>query len=1052
LYLPNKLLDAIRWKRNTLHKISAGLFLGFLGITSFSRCQSSQPIPFDGTVATPIHGVGHDYIDDLNETVSPATGSVSVRVQIPTPHDRGLQIPLYAFIYDSSGQWAVSANLVPCPGSTGSPCLVAAGLSEEGTFGAPTGGLGFLAGGVNSAGSAIGAGHVFSENLQMSKSFGAQGNAVCNYRGGYVYTDMSGGRHPLNFKWVPPGPDRDSGRGCPIFQIYGSGPQIGGDDVYKATIDDSGLVSVFDVHGNQLDPNENSLTDNPIHDVFGNFVNGTGRRYSQTTSSLTVPGLGGPYTYSVVPGIPDSRTQQPQTNNPVILPGSDQACTLAYNEVPRIGNYSGSVTLTLPNTQTFVFAADPTYGLLGKITYPTGAVVTYTWALNAHAEVVRSSGVDLLGCFIQYDEPAIAKRIVSLDGATPVSEEDFSYTTSYGTSGRIGEWTEKTTKVVKQDLVTPGHPSSEIDYTYTPAVPGAIASGLIDIGIVPVESMILYKDTNGVTLKRVNKTWANPNQLTAECTTLSDGRTAGTFYTYNGYLLIDKQEYDYGTVSLPCAPPNSPALRETATTFFQADNPSSVKVFGNGVLLAETDYVYNEYGKTPVSPAPLNFVAAGGNVVTTIIRKCFSTTATGTSVPCVDSIVHAWWDETGQVTQVQDARGNQTLYSYGDNFTSDDGTPPGSTHAFLSQITRPRTAASTHTQQFQYGYNQGLLRKAADVENGTSEAYYYSDPWKRLTEIDGPDGGQTTLSYDDRARSSTVSVRLSAQGQSMTTTSYEDALGRVTQAQLTSDPQGTIYTDTTYDGLGRKRSVSNPYRSKGEPTYGVTTYAYDALGRKGSQTQPDGSQLTWIYNGTLTTSIDEAGHSWQRTSDALGRLARVVEPGGAATGYSYSGLDNLLGVNQPGLSGETPRAPRSFSYDSLSRLLSATNPETGTISYGYDVNGNMSSKTDARGTAIAYIYDPLNRLTGKQYPDGTSSSCYRYDVPSAGIGTTNPIGRMTAEWTQSGSCPTNNGDIPTAAISWKKVATYDPTGRITAELQCPLAPCPAALPFSTRTT
>ena len=37
--------------------------------------------------------------------------------------------------------------------------------------------------------------------------------------------------------------------------------------------------------------------------------------------------------------------------------------------------------------------------------------------------------------------------------------------------------------------------------------------------------------------------------------------------------------------------------------------------------------------------------------------------------------------------------------------------------------------------------------------------------------------------------------------------------------------------------------------------------------------------------------------------------------------------------------------PRSFAYDSLGRLLTATNPESGIITYGYDAVGNLTSKT-----------------------------------------------------------------------------------------------------------
>ena len=64
------------------------------------------------------------------------------------------------------------------------------------------------------------------------------------------------------------------------------------------------------------------------------------------------------------------------------------------------------------------------------------------------------------------------------------------------------------------------------------------------------------------------------------------------------------------------------------------------------------------------------------------------------------------------------------------------------------------------------------------------------------------------------------------------------------------------------------------------------------------------------------------------------RLVGVVEdPGGSphlnyATTYTFDALDNLKGVNQSG-------RMRSFAYDSLKRLTSAMNPESGTVTYTY---------------------------------------------------------------------------------------------------------------------
>ena len=102
---------------------------------------------------------------------------------------------------------------------------------------------------------------------------------------------------------------------------------------------------------------------------------------------------------------------------------------------------------------------------------------------------------------------------------------------------------------------------------------------------------------------------------------------------------------------------------------------------------------------------------------------------------------------------------------------------------------------------------------------------------------------------------------------------------------------------------------------------------------------------------------------------------------------------------------------RIFTYDSLSRLLSATNPENGATGYSYDANSNVVSKTDARGVAINYTYDALNRLTTKSYandPSGTPSVCFQYDQT-----TNNGVGRLFHQWTQKGTCP-SSGSVPTA--------------------------------------
>ena len=52
--------------------------------------------------SVPIPGAGHDYIKMLDETVNPANGSLSLRIQIPVPAGRGFTLP-FSINYDTSG-------------------------------------------------------------------------------------------------------------------------------------------------------------------------------------------------------------------------------------------------------------------------------------------------------------------------------------------------------------------------------------------------------------------------------------------------------------------------------------------------------------------------------------------------------------------------------------------------------------------------------------------------------------------------------------------------------------------------------------------------------------------------------------------------------------------------------------------------------------------------------------------------------------------------------------------------------------------------------------
>jgi RHS repeat-associated protein len=225
------------------------------------------------------------------------------------------------------------------------------------------------------------------------------------------------------------------------------------------------------------------------------------------------------------------------------------------------------------------------------------------------------------------------------------------------------------------------------------------------------------------------------------------------------------------------------------------------------------------------------------------------------------------------------------------------------------------------------------------------------------------------------------------------------------------------------DELCSAQLVSNPYRAStssaasGETTMGWTvsrtqnngrrteteTYGGTALPKpfvtSGFNTNSTGVVKTEI-DANATTVTDQAGKLRRSITNGIGQLTRVDEPDNSSsigslgsvsspnqpTDYSYDALGNLLtitqagsGTGQCGPAGGSCSQTRSFTYSSLSRLLTATNPESGTYTYTYDNNGNVLTKTDARSVSTNFTYDALNRAVTKNYSDSTPDVAYTYD-------------------------------------------------------------------------
>ncbi len=270
-------------------------------------------------------------------------------------------------------------------------------------------------------------------------------------------------------------------------------------------------------------------------------------------------------------------------------------------------------------------------------------------------------------------------------------------------------------------------------------------------------------------------------------------------------------------------------------------------------------------------------------------------------------------------------------------------------------------------------------------------------------------------------------------------------LSRTLENVATEDPYNEthgIKVETRYQtgNPNSYRITSNPFRAAtataagNEPTMGwtrslsvntgrhaeVETFSGAALPAPwGSNTASTGRVQTDI-DSNATTVTDQAGKLRRSITNALGQLARVDEPNannelGSVTSpnqptyYSYDTLSNLINVSQ-GVQ------TRTFSCSSISRLLSATNPESGTINYSYDNNGNLTQKTDARNVTTTFSYDALNRATYRDYSDSTPDVTYSYD---------------------DSQVPFSKGKLTSVAssVSESRITAYDAQERITGSQQ-----------------
>jgi RHS repeat-associated protein len=342
------------------------------------------------------------------------------------------------------------------------------------------------------------------------------------------------------------------------------------------------------------------------------------------------------------------------------------------------------------------------------------------------------------------------------------------------------------------------------------------------------------------------------------------------------------------------------------------------------------------------------------------------------------------YDSQGNITQITDAAGNVTTFTYEPVFNQ------------LTSIMRPGGRVT------QYAYEaHGNLTRITDALGGLTTMTY--DAHGLLLSETTPKGNQsttpseftTTFTYNDAgqvqsrstALSSTDSLNYDARGHLVSvtdanghrTTYAYDLLDRLLQ---TTDAAGG-HVAYVYDVMGRLIASTDQLGH-------TTRYAYDPAGHLVQTTYADGAIATDTYDpaGNLITRTDELGRATTTIHDSRNRPVQTIFADGTSAQKRYDGGGRLIAAVDP-LGNVT-----HFAYDTLGRLITTTNALGADQTRTYDAVGNLTSATDPLGRTTQFQYDLLNRQTAAIDPLGNTTTT-AYDADGNVITVTDPLGHTT---------------------------------------------------------
>jgi len=429
------------------------------------------------------------------------------------------------------------------------------------------------------------------------------------------------------------------------------------------------------------------------------------------------------------------------------------------------------------------------------------------------------------------------------------------------------------------------------------------------------------------------------------------------------------------------------------------------------------------------------------------------------NLPCGECEIYEH-DKNGNVIKVTDALGNSTTIMYDSldrvvETINALGYSKKFTYDAIGNITST-TDENGYTTQYKYSPLSDVVEVIDPIGHST---HYRYDKMRRLVEFKQLD--QITT-YERNKKGEVVAVT-SPLGDVVKHT--YDEIGNVT-SKLDEDGFETLYEYNLANRLskisyadGKTVELSyNPLKQLTEMKdwLGITNIELDQLGRTTKVTDfegnevgyswnnlhqkekliyPDGKEVSYEYNpsGRLDKVIDGSGIT-SYSYDSMGRISERILPNGISTKYNFNArglitglthsndqnildqfkyshdpVGNITQIEKYRVGMETDNGLFKYTYDSLNRLIEATN-NTSSKQYTYDAVGNRISslhnglethhqfnarnqliKTLEGETDISYSYDKRGNLVN-EIENNQSKANYAFDAANQLVSVTNQLG------------------------------------------------------------